>query len=287
MPDRRRFLTASGLGLAALAVGWNKVGLGFDSTWLTYSPDLETFWSRQPFLDRLQKLSEAGFSRYEFGRWKTKDYAAIGKKNEELALRPVIFNGSPAFKGAKWQERLIDSIALSAELAPKLGAGKISVLAPDRDDKLERSDQVDDFVDALKEAVEKVAEFDVVLVLESTRTVANRPASLVTSPEEAAAVVRSVGSDKLKFAFTIDPSTMNDGKVVDLIRQHKAQAGYYRLADFTPPAAANEARLAQILQAIHATELDESIGLSLASKVEPAAAIESIRKLDEAAKKLG
>jgi hydroxypyruvate isomerase len=284
MLNRRQFLAVSGLGLASLASGWGRSEI--DSTWLTYAPDVELFWARLPFLERLQKLSEAGFSRYEFGRWKTKDFSAIMKRDEELGLQAAIFNGCPALKGLKWKDMLIKSVEDSAELAPKLGSTRLSLIAPDRDDKLDRADQVDDLVDALKEAVEKLAEFEGTLILEATRPPANRPPSLVTTTEEAASVVKAVGSDKVKFAFTIDPAAIVDGKVPDLIQKHKAQAGYYRLGDFAPPAGPNEANYARVLRAIHDAGYEDPIGLALAAKVDPMAAIESIRKLDAAAKGL-
>jgi hydroxypyruvate isomerase len=280
MLDRRTFL----VGLAALTGGWARREL--DSTWMTYALDLEVFWNKQPFVERLQKLSDAGFSRYEFGRWKTKDFAAIIKRNEELTLQAAIFTGCPGLKGSKWKEPFLEAIEDSAELAPKLGAAKISVVAPDRDEKLDRADQVDDFVDALKEAIEKLGEFEVVMILEATRPVANRPPSLVTTHEEALAVVKAVGSDKVKFAITIDPAAVLDDKVLDLIRSSKAQAGYYRLSDFAGSAPSNEARHARVIRTIHDVGYEDPVGIGLAAKVDPAAAIEAIRKIDAAAKAL-
>jgi hydroxypyruvate isomerase len=284
MPDRREFLAASGLALAALAGGW--AGIEADSTWLTYAPDLERFWSKEPFLDRLRKLGEAGFSRYEFARWKTKDFGAIIKRNDELNLQAAIFTGSPPWKGASWKKQLLESGEESAQLAPKLGAGKMTVVAPDRDEKLDRRDQVEDFVDALKETVEKLAGIEVVLILEPTRAIPNRPTSLVASIEEAAAVVKAVGSDKVKIAFTIDPAAVVNGEIPALIERYKGEVNYYRLGDFAPPVAPAETRHAQVLRAIQGVGYQDPIGLGLAAKGDPLAAIESIRKLDATAKAL-
>jgi hydroxypyruvate isomerase len=285
MPDRREFLAASGLGLglAGLAAGWGPVEV--DSTWLTYAPNAELFWAKLPFLDRLQKIGEAGFTRYEFGRWKTKDLDAIARKNEELGLQAVLFTGYPGLKGAKWKEGLLDSVADAAELAPRFGAAKVSVVAADRDEKLERQEQVDELVDALKEAVEKVAEFEAVLILETGRAAANRPSPLITSADEAAAVVKAVGSDRVKFAFAIDREEVVGGKIPDLIRKHKDQAGYYRLVDFDPSLGV-DTRYPPILKAVHGVGYPDPIGLGLAPKADPSAVIDAIRKLDAAAKAL-
>jgi hydroxypyruvate isomerase len=283
MPDRREFLAASGVGLAALLGGW--APLEVDSTWLTYAPNAELYWAKLPFLDRLKKIGESGFTRYEFGRWKTKDVDAIARKNEELGLQAVLFTGYPGLRGAKWKEGLLDSAADAAELAPRLGAVKVSVVAADRDEKLDRPEQVDELVDALKEAAEKVAEFEAVLILEPVRAVANRPRSLVASADEAAAVVKAVASDRVKFAFSIDRAEAAGGKVPDLIRRYKGQVGYYRLDDFGPPVG-DEPSYARVLRAIHDAGYPDPVGLGLVPKGEPSAAIGAILKLDAVAKAL-
>ena len=284
MPNRREFLAASGAGLAVLASGWGF--LEADSTWLTYAPNAEQFWANQPFLERLKKIGEAGFTRYEFGRWRAKDTGAIAKKNEELGLQAVLFTGYPGLKGAGWKEGLLESVTLSAELAPSLGAVKLGVVAADRDETLEREEQVADLVDALKEAVEKLDESEAVVILEPVRAVANRPRSLIASAEEAAAVVKAVGSDRVKLAFSIDRAEVAEGKVPDRVKALKDRVGYYRLVDFGPPGAAVEAPYARVLRTIHDVGYLDPIGLWLATKGDPLAAIESIRKLDAAAKAL-
>lgn len=285
MPDRREFLAASGLGVIGLASGgWGP--LVPDSTWLVYAPDVEQFWSRLPFVERLKKVSEAGFTRYEFGRWKTKDTSAIAKSNEELGLQVAIFNGYPGLRGEKWKEGLLDSAADSSELGPKLGAVKAGVMAAERDEKVERTDQVEDLVDALKEAVEKVAESEVVLILEPVKAVKGKPAPLISTADEAAEVVKAVKSDRVRFAFSIDRATALDAATPERIRKLKDQVGYYRLVDFAPPTRADPGTYARVLRTIHDVGYADPIGLGLAPKGDPAAAIEAIRKLDDAAKAL-
>ena len=287
MSNRREFLVST--GSAVLAMGWGPLGTrasaAFDSTWLTYAPDAELFWASLPFLGRLRKIAEAGFSRYEFGRWKTKDFDAVAKLNEELGLQAVLFTGYPGIRGPKWKEGLLDTIEDAAELAPKFGAGKVSVVAGDRDEKVDRDEQIEQVVDALKEAVEKVAETETILILEPGRALANRPKPLLASVDEAAAVVKAVGSDRVKCAFPIDRSEVGEGKLPDLIKKHKDQVGHYRLVDFGPPLE-NEGKYAQVLRTIHDVGTNDPIGLGLAAKGDPLAAIESIRKLDAAAKVL-
>ena len=52
-------------------------------------------WGNLPFLDRLKKVKEAGFTHYEFWPWGNKDIDAIVALNRELGLTPVQFSASP------------------------------------------------------------------------------------------------------------------------------------------------------------------------------------------------
>ena len=225
-------------------------------------------------------MAEAGFTRYEFGRWKTKDIGAIAKANEELGLQAALFTGYPGLRGARWKEGLLEAATDSAELGPRLGALKVGVMAAERDEAVDRREQVEGLVDALEEAAGLVANSEVVLVLEPIQPLPGKPTSLIGTVEEAAAVVKAVGSDRLKFAFPIDRAAVLDPALVDRIEQQKGRTGYYRLVDFAPPDAATGPAYVRALRAIQATGYAEPVGLGLAPKGDPLAAIEAIRKLD-------
>src|SRR3954470_3484613 len=102
MPNRRTFLAATGAGAASLALSGRSPGAEDPSsagrkTWLTYAVNVEMFWSGLPFLDRLRKVAEAGFTHYEFWPWKGKDIDAVGTLNDELGLVPTQFTGASGF----------------------------------------------------------------------------------------------------------------------------------------------------------------------------------------------
>src|SRR6185312_8446106 len=100
--NRRLFLHAAGLGTAAVAfpaargaAAPQREASSGDGTWLTYAVNVEMTWNPRPFLDRIRKVKEAGFSHYEFWPWRGKDIDAIVKTNQRLNLVPVQFSASP------------------------------------------------------------------------------------------------------------------------------------------------------------------------------------------------
>ena len=85
MLSRRHILAAAGAGAATTVLAANRRPLAATSrepaspedTWLTYAVNVEMTWGRMPFLDRLSKVKEAGFTHYEFWPWRNKDIEAI------------------------------------------------------------------------------------------------------------------------------------------------------------------------------------------------------------------
>src|SRR5215470_14567141 len=102
MMDRRHFFaaTAAAAGAGAASLGLRSQARADETpsaeakTWLTYAVNVEMTFNHLPFLDRLRKVKEAGFTHYEFWRWneKGKDIDAIASLNRELGLRPVQFS---------------------------------------------------------------------------------------------------------------------------------------------------------------------------------------------------
>jgi hydroxypyruvate isomerase len=285
MFDRREVLKVAGAGMVGLAIPRASHGSPADPTWLSYAIHAEQFWKNLPFLERLRKLAEAGFSRYEFTRWKTKDIEAIAKKNEELGIQAILFTGYSVLSSPRWKEGLLEAIGDAVELAPRLGATKLAVIPPGRDEKVDREEQVEDLVEALKEAAEKVAESEVMLILEPTLPRGGGPHPVVGFPEEAAAVIKSVGSPRVRFAFEVRRRFIKEQPdPAGQVWRFRDQVGYYRLAEFFPTGGWEE--YARALKAIHDVGYTDPIGLGLAERVDPILAIDQIRKADIAAKAL-
>ncbi len=170
MNSRRHFLSMGALasagavsslsfpGICAKAAAPEKSDTNPDGTWLTYAVNVEMTWGNLPFLERLRKVKEAGFSHYEFWPWRSKDIDAIISKNRELGLVPVQFSASPV-KGFSHgitnpdparREEFEEEIRSAVPVAKKLGVKKICVVAGEETKGHSREEQTQAVITALK-----------------------------------------------------------------------------------------------------------------------------------------
>ena len=164
MPSRRHFLAGAGAAMTRCALGSSPRGAAPDKaranreTWLTYAVNVEMTWGNLPFLDRLRKVKEAGFTHYEFWPWRNKDIDAIVALNHELGLTPVQFSASPV-KGfghgitspdPARRDEFEEEIRSAVPVAKKLGVKKICVVAGEETKGYSREEQTQAVIAALK-----------------------------------------------------------------------------------------------------------------------------------------
>jgi hydroxypyruvate isomerase len=290
-PTRREFLTAATAGAAGLALGGRAGGeiARFDEpTWLTYAINVETFWSKLPFLERLKKVSEAGFGHYEFWKFRAKDILAIDKASKELNLTPVRFTAFEGIADPKKKESFLESIEDAIEVANALGVKKLTVAAGQVVKGLEREAMFDAVVDALKDAIEKVKEHDITLLLGPAGTPLETPRPLLVTSKDAAEVIEAVGSSSVKMIFYVDHNAIREGNPPDTIKKSFDKIGYFHLGDRTVPTkpVAAEIDYPRTLKQIHDLGYKDVIGVEMQAKGDPIAALKGLREYDVSAKEL-
>jgi hydroxypyruvate isomerase len=290
-PTRREFLTASTAGAAVLILG-GRAGAEAarldEPTWLTYAINVETFWSKLPFLERLKKVGEAGFSHYEFWKFRAKDILAIDKASKTLNLTPVRFTAFEGIADPKKKESFLESMDDAIEVANKLGVKKLTVAAGPVVKGLEREAMFDAVVDALKEAVEKVKEHDITLLLGPAATPVDTTNPLLVTSKDAAEVIDAVGSSSVKMIFYVDHNTIREGNPSDTIKKSFDKIGFFQLGDRSVPTkpGAVEIDTPRTLKQIHDLGYKDVIGVEIKPKGDPLATLKQLREDDAAAKEL-
>jgi hydroxypyruvate isomerase len=306
MPSRRRFLAASAAlsaasslvvsGRSSRAAAPEKTDENPDGTWLTYAVNVEMTWGRLPFLDRLRKVRESGFSHYEFWPWRGKDIDAIVSLNRELSLVPVQFSASPV-KGfghgitnpdPARREEFEEEIRSAVPIAKKLGVKKICVVAGEETKGSSRDEQTQAVIAALKAGAKIVEPEGITIILEPLNILVDHPRQLVVHSEHAAAILKAVGSPNVKMLFDIYHQQISEGNLTGNIRKYHDLIGYFQLADHPGrhEPSTGEINYPFVLQTIHDVGYRDPIGMEMSAKGDPTVAFKAMREADAMAKKL-
>jgi hydroxypyruvate isomerase len=295
MTNRREFLATAAAATAAsiLPVPRASASSG-DGTWLTYAVNVEMTWTKLPFLDRLRKVADSGFSHYEFWPWRNKDIDAIVALNKELGLVPVQFTASPrrfdmGITDPARRDEFVADVRAAVAVARRLGVKKLCVVAGEEAKGLDRDEQTRAVVESLKAGAKVVEPEGITLILEPLNVLVDHPRQLIVTSEQAAHVIRAVGSPNVKILFDIYHQQISEGNLSGNIRKYKDLIGYYQLADHPGrhEPGTGEIRYSHVLRVIHETGYRDPIGLEMSPKGDPAAAFKAIRATDAAARRGG
>ena len=288
MPSRRRFLgrrSAPGPRRQCCASGSRPLAAApenarsHDGTWLTYAVNVEMTWGKLPFLDRLRKVKEAGFTHYEFWPWRNKDIDAIVALNRELGLTAVQFSASPV-KGfghgitnpdPARREEFEEEIRSAVPVAKKLGVKKICVVAGEETKGYSREEQTQAVIAALKAGAKIVEPEGITIILEPLNILVDHPRQLIVRSEHAALVLKVVGSPNVKMLFDIYHQQISEGNLTGNIRKYHDLIGYYQLADHPGrhEPTTGEINYPFVLRTIHDVGYRDPIGMEMSPKGDP------------------
>jgi len=306
MPSRRHFLAAAAGASAGaattllaprsspLAAAPEPSNTSPDGTWLTYAVNIEMTWNKLPYLDRIRKVKEAGFSHYEFWPWRGKDIDAFLKLNQELGLTPSQFSASPV-KGfghgitnpdparrAEFEEEIRS--ALPAAL--KLGVKKICVVAGEETKGYSRDDQTQAVIAALKAGAKIVEPEGITIILEPLNILVDHPRQLVVHSAHAADILKAVGSPNVKMLFDIYHQQISEGNLTGNIRKYHDLIGYFQMADHPGrhEPTTGEINYPYVLRTIHDVGYRDPIGMEMSARSDPMTAFKAVRAVDALAR---
>jgi hydroxypyruvate isomerase len=307
MLSRRHFLAVAGASAGtvttAIAPGLNateaepvKADSSRDGTWLTYAVNVEMTWPKLPFLDRLRKVKESGFSHYEFWPWRNKDIDATLTLNRELGLTAAQFSASPV-KGfghgitnpdPSRREEFEEEIRSAVGVAKKLGVKKLCVVAGEETKGYSRDEQTRAVIAALKAGAQIVEPEGITIILEPLNILVDHPRQLVVHSAEAAEILKAVGSPNVKMLFDIYHQQISEGNLTGNIRKYHELIGYFQMADHPGrhEPTTGEINYPFVLRTIHDVGYSDPIGMEMSPKTDPATGFRAIRLVDAEARAL-
>ena len=248
-------------------------------------------WGNLPFLDRLSKVKEAGFTHYEFWPWRNKDIDAIVALEPRArpdaravlglsgqGIRPRNHQSRPGGGGTSLRRRS----GRRVPVAKKLGVKKICVVAGEETKGYSREEQTQAVIAALKAGARIVEPEGITIILEPLNILVDHPRQLIVRSEHAALVLKVVGSPNVKMLFDIYHQQISEGNLTGNIRKYHDLIGYYQLADHPGrhQPTTGEINYPFVLWTIHETGYRDPIGMEMSPKGDPMEAFKAIRKVD-------
>jgi hydroxypyruvate isomerase len=185
------------------------------------------------FVERVGAAARAGLPAIEFWRWRAKDLDRVAAAVHANGLAVAGFAVDPAgsIVDPTTHEEFLGGVTESCVVANRLGAGVLIVLAGNERSGVPRSQQHNHIVDALRQAAPIAEAAGVTLCLEPLNTRVDHAGYYLTGAAEGVAIVRAVGSPRVKLLYDVYHQQITEGFLIETIAANIGSIGHIHVAD--------------------------------------------------------
>ena len=209
---------------------------------LAFSANIEMLAPPVDFLDRIAVAKESGFDAIEFWSWEGKDLASIKERCSAHGLAVSALSGD----GKEWalcdgdhRKGYIDYARASFEAAAKVGCTTVVIHSnalddgPVVDDYHGRDERLlyMDMHRTLVELAPYAEKAKITCVLEPLNRHVDHSGYLLHTIKDAAMVVRSVASERIKVLFDMYHMQIEQGNLISTYDRYRDAIGYIHIAD--------------------------------------------------------
>ena len=200
--------------------------------------NLSTMFCEVPFLERFERAARAGFSAVEFQfpyKFSASDVAGELKRNR---LEIVLFNMPPGDLAAgerghaslpEARERFAESIGIALDYALKIGCRQLHCMAGVLSGDASMDEREDTFVDNLLHAARVLAPHGIRALIEPLNPY-DTPNYFLTSVDQAAGIVRRVGSDQVRIQYDLYHQSRTRGELLATFDRHRELIAHIQIA---------------------------------------------------------
>lgn len=240
--NRRTFLTTSGAA-AALGAGVfaaessadENRGIG-KTPHTKFAVNIEMWWTKLPFLDRIRQTAALGFPAVEFWPWNNKDLDATLRLTQELNVEIAQFTAwgfKPGLNNPKNHKAFVKAVQEGCVVARKLKCRKMTVVAGDDQPGMTQEQMHENVITGLKLAAPIAEEADVMMILEPMNIRVDHKGHCLYGSAPAIRICDEVKSSHVKINWDLYHMQITEGDLCGhLAEGMKAkQIGYLQLAD--------------------------------------------------------
>ncbi len=249
-----------------------------------YAANIEMWWWKLPFVQRIHAAADNGFDAVEFWPWRGKDLDAIAKTANERGVEIAQFTAwgfVPGMNNPKNHDKFVDEIKASCETAHKLNCKRMTVVAGNDQAGMSQSEMHDHVITALKRVKPIVENEGVMLILEPMNIRVDHKGHCLYGSPEAVHICREVDSPMVKINWDLYHMQISEGDLCGRLRDGFDQVGYIQIADHPgrKEPGTGEIEYGRVFRELNTLGYDGPIGVESGTKEGEAIAVERLRNV--------
>jgi hydroxypyruvate isomerase len=201
-----------------------------------FAVNVEMWWSRLPFLDRIRKAAELGFPAIEMWPWQGRDLDAIAALTQELGMEISQFTAwgfKPGMNETKNHDAFEQAVRDACVVAKKLRSRMACVVAGDDVPGMTQEQMHENVITALKRVAPIAEQNDLTLILEPMNIRIDHKGHCLYGSEKPIHICNEVGSSHVKINWDLYHMEISEGDLCGHLKEGMAckQIGYLQLAD--------------------------------------------------------
>ncbi len=229
---RRTFLAASAVtATAATTISFAQEDDAFP---VRYAANVEMWWRKLSFIDRIHAAADAGFDAIEFWPWRGKDIDAIAQVCKERGIEVAQFTAwgfSPGMNNENNHAQFVREIEESCKTAHKLGCTRMTVVCGNDQEGMTQEEMHEHVIAGLKLAAPIAERESVMLIIEPMNIRVDHPGHCLYGSEDAVRICREVDSPMVKINWDLYHMQISEGDLCGHLREGFDQVGYIQIAD--------------------------------------------------------
>jgi hydroxypyruvate isomerase len=284
---RRQFLgTLAAAPVVTAAVSAADTGLASKTQRTKFAVNIEMWWRKLPFVERLKQAADFGFPAVEFWPWEGKDLAAIADICKQRKIEVAQFTAwgfKPGLNDPKNHELFLKKIEDGCCVAKQLNCRKMTVVGGDDVPGMTQAQMHQHIIDGLKKAAPIAEKNEIMLILEPMNIRVDHKGHCLYGSEAAVKICRAVGSKFVKINWDLYHMQISEGDLCGRLKDGLDQLGYVQLADHPGrnEPGTGEVNYSRVLRQLAELGYQDYVGLELRPKTDEMTAAYAVHKADQ------
>jgi len=196
--------------------------------------NVEMWWRKLPFLDRIREAAKLGFPAIEFWPHKDKDIDAVAQLSRELKIEIAQFTAwgfQPGLNSTTDHAEFVVAIEESCAVAKRLNCRKMTVVGGDDVDGMTPEQMHENIIIGLKKVAPICEKNDVMIILEPMNIRVDHIGHCLYGSPPAIRICKAVGSSHVKINWDLYHMQITEGDLCGRMREGIDYIGYLQFAD--------------------------------------------------------